>query len=61
MYKRLPTYKKVSTDHRSKNLELQSHLVVAVFMSLVESLQLFQKDPPRLEKACAVFSHLDFS
>jgi hypothetical protein len=52
MYKRLPTYKKVSTDHHSRNLELWNHLLVAICMGLVKSLRLFQKDPPRLEKAC---------
>jgi hypothetical protein len=44
---------KVSTDHHSGSLELQNRLLIAVCMSLVESLRLFQKDPPRLEKVCA--------
>jgi hypothetical protein len=51
--KRLPTYKKVLTDHCSRSLELQSHILIAVCMSLVESLRVFQKNPPRLGKACA--------
>jgi hypothetical protein len=33
----LPTYKKVLIDHRSRNLELQSHLLDAVCMSHVDS------------------------
>jgi hypothetical protein len=53
MYKKLPTYKKVLTDHHSTSLELRSHLLVAVCMSQVESLRLFQKAPPRLGKAYA--------
>jgi hypothetical protein len=49
----LLTYKNVSTDHLFRSLELQNHLLIIVYMSLVESLRLLQKDPPKLEKACA--------
>jgi hypothetical protein len=47
----LPTYKKVLTNHRSKSLELQSHLLAAACMSRVKSTQLLHIDPPRLGKA----------
>jgi hypothetical protein len=51
--KNLPTYKKVLTDRRSKSLELQSHLLIAAYMSRVESTLLLHKDPLRMGKACA--------
>jgi hypothetical protein len=51
--KNLPTYKKVLVDHRSKSLELRSHLLAASCMSQVESTGLLHRDPPRLGKACA--------
>jgi hypothetical protein len=50
--KKLPTYRKVFTDHRSMNSEPQIHLLAAAYMSQVESLRLLQKDPPRAGKAC---------
>jgi hypothetical protein len=50
--KNLTTYRKVLTDHRSMNSEHRSHLLTVAYMSRVESLQLIQKDPPRLGKAC---------
>jgi hypothetical protein len=53
MYKNLPTHKKVLADHHFKNLELQSHLLIVVYMNLAESLRLLHKDPPRLGIACA--------
>jgi hypothetical protein len=51
--KKLPTYKKVLTDHRSNSLELWSHLLAAAYMSRVKSTRLLHKDSPRLGKACA--------
>jgi hypothetical protein len=48
----LPTCKKVLTDHRSRSLELQSHISAVVCMSRVESPRLLHKDPPKLGKAC---------
>jgi hypothetical protein len=50
--KHLTTYRKVITDHHSTNLEPRRHLLVAAYMSRVESIRLPQKDPPRLGKAC---------
>jgi hypothetical protein len=50
--KKLTTYRKVLTDHRSMNSEPQSHLLIVAYMSRVESLQLLQKDPPRFQKPC---------
>jgi hypothetical protein len=50
--KNLPTYRKVLTGHRSMNSEPRSHLLAAPYMSRVESLQLLQKNPPMLGKAC---------
>jgi hypothetical protein len=50
---KLPTYKRVLTDRHSKCLELRSHLLVAAYMSRVESTRLLHVDPPRLGKACA--------
>jgi hypothetical protein len=50
---KLPTYKKVLTDHCSKSLERQSHLLAAACMSHVESTRLLHKDSLRLGKACA--------
>jgi hypothetical protein len=52
MYKRkLPTYKKVLTDHRSMNLEPRSHHLTTTYMSQVESPRLLGRDPPGLGKA----------
>jgi hypothetical protein len=56
---KLPTYKRVLTDHHSKNLELWSHLLVVACMSRIESTRLLHKDPPKLGKVCADLSHLD--
>jgi hypothetical protein len=53
MYKgKLPTNRKVSTNHRSMNLERQSHLLVVASMSRFESSRLFCREPPRLGQAC---------
>jgi hypothetical protein len=49
---KIPTYRKVLTDHHSMNSEPQSHLLATAYMSQVESLRLHQKDSPRLRKAC---------
>jgi hypothetical protein len=48
--KKLITYKRVLTDHRSRNLEHQSCPLAAFYMSRVDSFQLLHKDPPRLGK-----------
>jgi hypothetical protein len=48
VHQNLPTYKKVLTDHRSRNLDLRSHFLTAVYTSRVESFQLLHMDPPRL-------------
>jgi hypothetical protein len=60
MYTKLPTYKKVIIDHRSRSLKLQSRLPIIVCMSHAESLQLLQKAPP-YGKLMLMFSHLNLS
>jgi hypothetical protein len=49
--KNLITYKRVLTDHPSKNLELQSHHHTAIYMNQVESSGSLHRDPPKLVKA----------
>jgi hypothetical protein len=39
------------TDHRSKNLELWSHLLAAIYMNQVESFGSLHRDLPKLVKA----------
>jgi hypothetical protein len=56
--KKLPTYKKFLADRRSKSLELQSHLVVAAYMSQVDY---FVTTLLGWGKLVPVFSHLDLS
>jgi hypothetical protein len=61
MYIKLPTYKKVVIDHRSKSLKLWSHLPIVVCTSQAESLPLLQEAPPDCRKLMPVFSHLNLS
>jgi hypothetical protein len=42
----------MTVDHRSKSLELRSHLLTTTSMSQVESTGLLHRDPLRLGKAC---------
>jgi hypothetical protein len=49
--KNLITYKRVLTDHCSKNLELRSHPLAAIYMNQVESSRPLHMDPPKLVKA----------
>jgi hypothetical protein len=55
---KLPTYKKVLTNHRSKNLELQSHLPAATGSS---HLDYFIRALPGWGMLVPVFSCLDHS
>jgi hypothetical protein len=48
--KTLITYKRVLVDHHSKNLELWSHPLTAVYMNQVESSRPHHRDPPKLVK-----------
>jgi hypothetical protein len=47
----LITYKRALTDHRSKNLELRSQPLAAIYMNKVESSGPLYMDPPKLVKA----------
>jgi hypothetical protein len=47
----LITYKRALTDHRSKNLELLSHPLVATYTNRAESPELLHRNPPKLVKA----------
>jgi hypothetical protein len=60
MYPKLPTYKITVADRCSRNLALLSRLPIAICMSQAESLQLLQKDLPKLGKACAGISSFEF-
>jgi hypothetical protein len=53
MYTELPTYKIVTIDQHSTNLEPQSHPPVVAYMSQIESLRLLQRALPKLGKTCA--------
>jgi hypothetical protein len=49
--KNLITYKMALTDHRSKNLELWSHPLTAIYMNQVESSGPLHRDCPKSVKA----------